>query len=292
MANSMTGLGVGEVQLDKTTVVVELKSVNNRFLDVSCRIPTSLSYYERDVRDIIRTKIQRGKLYVNISIQGENNGVIDLRVDPKIAKAVRCLLEDLQKATGIREKLRLEHFIKFSEIFESCGGSREVEEIWYGVKDALVKALDSLYKMRKEEGDTITKDILFRIESLAQHVDNIEQEAKANLTGTYSKMVESANKLMVDNAVDKDRLYTELAIMANKVDVTEECVRLKSHNQLFINTIRNESVVGKKLNFILQEMNREVNTISSKANNISISHHVVEMKEEIEKLREQIQNLE
>lgn len=292
MAISMTGLGVGEIKCGNKTIVVELRSVNNRFLDVSCRMPSSLSQYENVVRDVIRKKIQRGKLYVTISIQGDNNGILELRVNSQTAKAVRSLLENLKEEAGIIDEIKLDHFIKFSEVFEPFGEPKIVEEIWEEVHAALGKAITELQKMRKKEGGTLTKDILQRIDHLDINIRDIEEIAKKNLPEAYKKMVYCAQNLITDCEVQKDRLYAELAILASKIDVTEECVRMKSHDQLFRETVTQDKPVGKKLNFILQEMNREVNTISAKASNAEISHIVVEMKEEIEKLREQVQNLE
>ena len=209
-----------------------------------------------------------------------------------MTKTIKSLLVDLKRAAGIHERLRLEHFIKFSEVFCPSGDAENIDDLWEGLKNALIKALDCLNKMRAKEGKALKSDILSRISDLNEHVDSINQIAKDNLDETYSKMISNVQGLLGQCELEKERLYTELAILSSKVDVTEECVRLKSHNQLFIEIIQKEREVGKKLNFILQEMNREVNTISSKACNTEISHLVVIMKEEIEKLREQVQNLE
>ncbi len=292
MTSSMTGLGLGEAQKDGTTVTVELRSVNNRFLEISCRMPSFLSHYEAKVKEIIRTKLQRGKVYATISVQGETDEVLDIRVAPKMILATRHLLDELQKIAGIKEELKLEHFLKFSEIFESVKEPEGSEKTWECVKDALKKALTDLKDMRDREGEALSHDILSRIQILEEHVAAIDKITEINLPDAYKKMVERVGKLIKDREIDQERLNTEIVLMADKMDITEECVRLRSHNQLFFQILKQEPVVGKKLNFLLQEMNREANTISSKAVNADISHHVVEMKEEIEKLREQVQNLE
>jgi len=292
MVFSMTGLGVGESQMDHAQITVELKSVNNRFLEISCRLPSVLSHHERDVREMIRKEVQRGKLYVTISIQGETNGLLGIQVDPEMTRAVHRLLVKLQDVTGVKEELCLDHYLKFSEIFDTTRDGDITEKAWEGVKEALDQALINLKNMRQQEGEALVKDIAERIQILEKNVDAIEKISKEHLSATHQKMVERVQKLIQDEKIDQDRLNAEIALLADKMDVTEECVRLRSHHHLFKQTLDNESTVGKKLNFLLQEINRETNTISSKAINAEISHLVVEMKGEIEKLREQVQNLE
>ena len=292
MASSMTGLGLGEVQKDGTVVVVELKSVNNRFLEVSCRMPSFLSRYERKVREIIRSRIKRGKLYVTIAIQEDTDGVLDIRVDSKTAKNIRRLLDELREATGVREELRLEHFLKFSEVFGPLRGPEDADKTWENVREALTKALADLKEMREQEGNALVRDMSKRVRELEKRLGSIERIAQENLPDEYKKMVSRVEKLVRNGEINEERLNTEIVLMADKMDVTEECVRLRSHNQLFFHTIEEGAAIGKKLNFLLQEMNREVNTISAKALNAEISHLVIEMKEEIEKIREQVQNLE
>ena len=292
MASSMTGMGIGEFQQDGTTILAELKSVNNRYLEVACRMPSDLSQYEGEVREMIRSSIHRGKLYVTISIQGETDAIMDIRVDTKKAQSVCRLLEEVCRATGVPEQPRLEHFLKFSEIFEPLREPEGGEKTWKGVKKALSEALAELKEMRRREGKVLVKDIIQRVRIIEKHIGDIETISMKNVEDTHRRMVERVKKLAQDRKLDEDRLYSEIVLMADKMDVTEECVRLRSHDQLFLATVRDEAFVGKKLNFLLQEMNREVNTISAKATNAEISHLVVEMKEEIERLREQVQNLE
>lgn len=292
MASSMTGFGIGEVQQENSTITVELKSVNNRFLEVSCRMPSFLSHYEREVKEIIRNKIQRGKIYMMISVQGETNGALGIRVEPETAQAVRHLLGELRRATGVREKLRLEHFLKFSEIFEPVGEPEDTVKVWEGVKEALQKALTDLRAMRDQEGKILAQDLVERVKNLEQNVDVIERLSRESLPNSYEKMLERVKRLVGCGEIDTTRMESEIALMADKMDVTEECVRLRSHNELFLRILEKEAVVGKKLNFLLQEMNREANTVSAKATHVEISHLVIKMKEEIEKLREQVQNLE
>ena len=292
MISSMTGMGIGEVHCDSWTVVVEIKSVNNRYLEVSCRMPSFLIQYERNVKKIIRNNIHRGKVYVTISIQGESDDSIEICVDEKTVLAVKNLLESLRRETGLEEKLSLDHFLKFSDIFQNSKESDGANNKWKDVEVAVKYALNDLKKMRKEEGKSLVRDITRRIKKLEENIKIIEKVDKKNVIQAHKKMVKRVHQLVKENDIDENRLYSEIAILADKMDITEECVRLRSHNQTFLSIIENDCVVGKKLNFLLQEMNRETNTISSKAANAQISYNVVEMKEEIEKIREQVQNLE
>lgn len=292
MIYSMTGFGNAEIQQEENRIVVELKTVNNRYLEISCRMPSSLSQYEQKIREIVRNHIQRGKLYLNISIQGINNGHLAIQVEKKTARSIRILLEDLQEATGVEEPLKLEHFLKFSEIFETNQDNELNDLIWQKVQEALKQALQNLKSMRAEEGKALVADLKSRIKKINLHVEEIERLSKNKASEAYERLLVKVKQLVQDSSIVVDRIESEVALMAEKMDVTEECVRLRSHNDLFLNILENENVVGKKLNFLLQEMNREANTISSKASYADISHIVVDMKEEIEKLREQVQNLE
>lgn len=292
MAASMTGYGVGEARIDSIVMTVELRSVNNRFLEISCRMPSALSVYEQKVRELVRTELDRGKLYVTVSMQDETNNGLGLRVNPDAVQSILQLLNGLKASAGIAEPVTLDQVLKFSEIFEVTSIENKSEQLWEGVEAALTQALANLKSMRREEGAIITKDLVDRVRLIDSHVDKVEKIASEQIPETFQKMRERIQKLLTESTVDPDRIESEIAMIADKLDVTEECVRLRCHDQLFIQTIEEKEVVGKKLNFLLQEMNREANTISSKASNSEISHLVVEMKEEIEKLREQVQNLE
>jgi uncharacterized protein (TIGR00255 family) len=244
------------------------------------------------VKEIIRQYIHRGKVYVTVSIQGENDGVLGIQIDKKTVKGVQKLLQDLQTTSGIQDDLKLDHLLKFSDIFQNTKESECTERVWQGVREALMDALNELKTMRNQEGMILIKDIKQRIKNLKKYIDKIEILAQKNVPEAYERLVKRVQKLLQNIEMDKDRLYSEIALLSDRLDVTEECVRLKSHIQIFLNTLKNDVEVGKRLNFLLQEMNRETNTISSKATHSDISHFVVGMKEEIEKLREQVQNLE
>ncbi len=292
MPTSMTGLGIAEVHNDGYTVSVEIRSVNNRFLEISCRLPSFLSGRDRDVKEIVRKYVQRGKLYITIVIQNETGDGVDFGIDEVAIDTIHRLLTNLQLKAGVDEPLRLEHFLKFSEIFDVKRGLESTEETWDCVKATLCQALDDLKQMRRLEGKSLEKDMLQRIACLEKNLADVEKISRSNIPETMHRLKERLHTLLKDGELSEDRLNTEIILLTDKMDITEECVRLKSHHALFRHILDEESAVGKKLNFLLQEMNREVNTISSKASNADICHLVVVMKEEIEKLREQVQNLE
>lgn len=288
----MTGLGIGEKRNNNYRIKVELRSVNNRYLEVSCKFPSVLSYYENKVKEVIREHIARGKIYISTTISSDTDDLLGIRVNSQMAKATYNLLNDLRDCAGIQEELKLEHFLNFSEIFEPLETTKDAEKIWSQVKDTLDIALEKLLIMKKNEGNHLTKDILQRIELLTEHLKEIEKFSDELFDTKIKKFRGDIHNLLKETDINEERLQTEIVLMAKKADISEECVRLKSHYKQFEKIIKDERAVGKKLIFLLQEMNREVNTISSKATSSEISHIVVNMKEEIEKIREQVQNLE
>lgn len=292
MVKSMTGMGVGEFQENGVTYNVEIRAVNNRFLEISSRFPGSVSKYEHDIRELVRKRIERGKLYITVSVQQGNGESVGLRVVPEKARLVRNLLICLKEETGINEEVGLDHLLRFSEIFEAGEGGIENGRQWDGLREALIIAVENLDAMRQEEGSLLAEDLQTRISNINEQINAVERFAKENIVEKHRKLRERIQQLIDPHTLDEDRLYTEIAVISDRLDVNEECVRLRSHNQIFIETLEHGQAAGKKLNFLLQEMNREVNTISSKACHAGISHIVVDMKEDIEKLREQVQNLE
>jgi uncharacterized protein (TIGR00255 family) len=292
MATSMTGLGAAEVPLKNSLITAEVKSFNNRFLEVSCRLTQSVTPFEKEIKDLIRKSVQRGKLYLTISIQGDDPEDIGLRVNTQKVRAVRQMLEELRKTAGLDETPTLEHYLNFSEILEPTAEPDEAEALWESIQRVVNLALANLQTMREEEGSALAKDMIGRLDCIVGRMDTVEKLAGERLPEMHQKMRERVGQLIQDNTLDENRLHLEIALLADRMDVTEECVRLRSHCELFTRTLRNDKIVGKKLTFLLQEMNREVNTVCAKANHSEISHLAVEMKEEIEKLREQVQNLE
>jgi uncharacterized protein (TIGR00255 family) len=292
MISSMTGYGHGEASEEGVTAVAEIRSVNSRYFEVNTRLPRSLSLRENDVREIIRAKAGRGKVSVVVSIERESANNIPLKVNKAATKSYVKLLNELRKASGIKEKVTLDHLLKFSEVIEAGELQSENEKEWGAVEKALGKALEELKLMRQKEGSELRKDLESRVQLLQAKIDSIEQLSKERIPEQRVRLRERVQQLLSSETVDENRLELEIALLADKLDVTEECVRFRSHNKFFLEALSDKESAGRKLNFLVQEMNREANTIGSKAADASIAHLVVEAKEELEKIREQLQNVE
>ena len=288
----MTGFGRGEAQRDGITVSVELRTVNSRFLEVTARLPRSLSLRENDVKEVIRRKISRGKINMLASIEREDSGSLGLTVNAAAAKAYYRLLSDLRRTLRLRAPVRLEHMLQFSEIFEQRETAEASDAEWEALEEALISALDALAAMRRAEGGELERDFRQRIALLEGMLSDVGRLSAEQVPAERARLRERVAQLLEKTPVDEGRLEMELALMADRLDVTEECVRFRSHNKFFLEALASPEAVGRKLNFLIQEMNREANTIGSKSSAPAIAHIVVQMKEELEKVREQLQNIE
>ncbi|MBN2417469.1 YicC family protein [bacterium] len=292
MVYSMTGLGTGETQTSSHIIRVEIKSVNNRFLEVSCRLPSKLNQRETAIRDLLRKSLDRGKIYVQVSIQYLTRQDMPFTVNSEAVTSIYSVLDALRVQAGIEAPVSLDHLLKFTEIFDSPLEDSTGDELWPDLEKAVLEALEGLKKMRHMEGLELAADIRSRVELLEKNLAAIEKIAADNPERIFGRLRERVARLLKDSDLDQDRLRMEVAMLAEKSDITEECVRLRSHFQLLEHTLASPEATGKKLNFLVQELNREVNTITSKANDAEVSHLCVDMKGEIEKIREQVQNLE
>ncbi len=293
MISSMTGYGRGEVTEKRITALADLRSVNNRFLEVSARLPRTLSMRENDVKELVRTKFTRGKVNLVVTITRENGNEPALKINGSAAKSYVKLLNKLRKAAGVQGKVTLDHLLKFPEVLEIDALEEADDEEWKIARKAIAAALDDAGKMRRREGGELMKDLLGRIERLDGINDDIAKIARDMVPRERERLEERLNQLLGDKKViDAGRLELEVALFAEKLDVTEESVRFRSHTKFFKDALANEESAGRRLNFLIQEMNREVNTIGSKAGSAEIAHMVVEMKDELEKIREQLQNIE
>ncbi len=292
MLSSMTGYGRAEVTRRQITAVVELRSVNNRFLEVSARLPRSLSIRENDIKELIRRRILRGKINATVTIEHQNGEGVPLRVNVQAAGEVHRLLNELRRAAGLREKITLDHLLHFSEVIEQIEAPEADELEWEVTRDAIEKAVETLHEMRLQEGRELEKDFRQRIGSMEEQIARVEEMSKAQVPAERERLRARIGQLLESESVDQGRLEMELALMADRLDVTEECVRFRSHTKFFVEAFADGESAGRKLNFLLQEMNRETNTIGSKSSSAEIAHQVVRVKEELEKIREQVQNIE
>ena len=293
MIQSMTGYGRGECSKKNITAVVELRSVNSRFFEFSSRLPRSLTLRENEIKEIIRSKLARGKISLTAALQSETNGKLPLKVNTPAAKSYYKLLNQLRMSLKLKETVKLEHVLRFSEVFEGGIDEEGVSEEWAVFEESLQLAVKDLQSMRANEGKEISKDMIARVEHIQNDLVHIEATSKQRIPEERTRLHERIMQLVSDkNVVDSQRLELEIALLSDKLDVTEECVRFRSHNKFFLDALQNDDAAGRKLNFLIQEMNREANTIGSKSNDTEIAHLVVSIKEELEKIREQLQNIE
>jgi len=288
----MTGYGKGLAENEKISVEVEVKSVNSRFLDIYLKLPNSLMNKDYELRELIKNKIKRGKLtvIVQIKINGSENELPQL--DKIKLKNQISIIKDIKKVAKLSEKIKLENILSNKDIYTTSDLELSEQEFQL-LKEALNKALDQLSKMKKDEGKELEKDLFGRLKNIENVLSEIEKEsAEGGIKEYYEKLKERVKILLDGQTADNDRLELELAIMADKSDITEESVRLRSHIKFFKESLETDSEPGRKVNFLCQELNREANTISSKSVLTSITHRSVLIKEEIEKIREQIQNIE
>ena len=289
MLSSMTGYGRGESTGPHCTVAVELRSVNNRYCDVVLRNNKGFMQWDDEVRRIIQKNLKRGKIYVNINVEATNSNGDVSKLDSDAVKKYASLLEEIKKHAGIDEPIQLSHLLSNNNIYAQPSEIDE-EDLHKLMLKALESALTQVENMRSEEGEKLSADITERINLIKEEVTSIKNLSSDNASTQFEKLKIRAQEL-IGNEMEFDRLNQELALLSDKLDISEECVRIDSHVGQFTDYLTIDEPVGKRLDFLLQEMNRESNTISSKSNNVSISHIIVEMRNVIESLREQVQNI-
>jgi len=289
MILSMTGYGKAVAAFNGFSFEVELKSVNNRFLEVSAKLPGSLFSKEFEIKELIRSKIKRGKITLSISVKFDA-GKTSLLNEAKLTETAQ-MLKQVKKTLKLKEKIQLQHFLTFKELF-SPDFLEFSDEHFEVLKNCILEAADKLVEMRKVEGKSLLKDLTERAKIITDSLTQIEVLQKASVADYFTKLQERVQQIIKDIQTYSDRLEFELALLAEKSDITEECVRLRSHLKYFSEVLKNGEEPGRKLNFICQEMHREANTIASKSLSAEITHHSVAIREEVEKIREQIQNIE
>jgi len=293
MIKSMTGFGRAELARDEFEVVAEVRSVNNRFLDIQVKLPKQFYHLEHEVKNIVKDYVARGRVNVYVNLKYENDdGQNGLEIDDHVVRMYLKLLENLKKKYRLSGKIKIDHLLNFTDIFSFEAVGEYKKETWEAIQQVIIAALENFSEMRAREGEELEKDLRGRIENLDRIVSDIEKIAHNRHETDLMQLREKVHELIADENIDEQRLQTEIALMINRMDVTEECVRFRSHNKMFLGSLSAEQAIGKKLNFILQEMTREANTMGSKANHAEIAHLVVDLKEEVEKIREQVQNIE
>jgi len=288
---SMTGFGNDTFSDNNIILETEVKSLNSRFLDLSVRLPKELSQHEFAIRDLVKNKLVRGKVTVSINLTANNIESESLNLNEvELAKTVN-LLNKITQLTNAKNEVSVSQLLLFRENF-LIQSEKESEFDAELLISSVTKALNNLIEMRSSEGAELKKDLESRILNIQNTLAKIEDLSAVTTNEYYNKFKEKVKKLYDEFVDDEQRFLLELGILSEKHDVTEECIRLHSHIKLFSETIAKSHDVGRKLNFICQEMNREVNTINSKSISSEISHLGITIKEELEKIREQVQNIE
>ena len=299
MLKSMTGFGRGQYEDENFSITVEMKTVNNRYNEVAIRLPRFLNPLEDKIRKTILKTVNRGRIDVFINADYTSSENCTLKVDKNLAAAYHRALQEVGSAIGLEELTlnsaqEVMYLSRCQDVINVKEGFFDVETVWHKVEQAVNEALKNLVAMRETEGGNIYGDFIYRADLIAEKLTQIEARSPMVVEEYQAKLTERLNNLLADHniTVEPERLLQEVAIFADRASITEEIVRLKSHIKQFKNIINSDQPVGRKLDFLIQEFNREANTIASKANDYTLAQIVVEIKAEIEKIREQIQNIE
>ena len=293
MIISMTGFGRGEATENGLNATVELKTLNSKFLDVSMRLPQQLQHKELELKEVFQKSIKRGKLNVNVNFSEKDNVDSRFEIDFDKVKSYTKILNKVREAAGISKLLTIKDITNFSDIFISKEESEQAVEVkWKLVLKATEIAILKLMQMRLQEGEQLKNDLITRVSNIQASVAQILILTEGRSDEVRRKLKERIRQLIEEENIDKERLELEVVLLADKMDITEETVRLEAHLKFFLEAIEQPEPAGRRLNFLTQEINRELNTIGSKANDSKIAHHVVRAKEMLEQIREQIQNVE
>lgn len=292
MLRSMTGYGRSEQADEQRKLVAEVRSVNHRFLDISLRIPRVFYPLESDIRKLISACISRGKVDVSLQFTSQVNGDIEMQVDTAKAKQLCAQLREIQKEAGISGDLDMACMLAFRDLFVKEPDSQpDQQALWAFIKPVLEQALAALRGMQDSEGRAITADLEARIAAVAEIIEAVTARFPDALAARQESLKDRIRQLCEGVALDEQRMVQEIALLADRSDITEELVRARIHIEQFRSWLSAPDAVGRKLDFLLQELNREVNTIGSKASDAEIAKRVVAAKNELEKIREQVQNV-
>lgn len=292
MIKSMTGFGRCEVAGNNRRFTVEIKAVNHRYLDVNIKIPKALNYFESAVRSELKRYISRGKVDVFITYEDLSEHTCKVRYHKEVAQEYLLYLRQMAEDFGLDNDIRVSSLSKYPEVFTMEETGADEEELWKELQKAVEGAAKMFVESRVTEGERLKEDLLEKLDGMLELVDFISERSPQLVAEYRRKLEDKVKELLGDNTLDESRLLTEVTIFADKICVDEEIVRLRSHIETTREALREGGSIGRKLDFIAQEMNREANTTLSKSNDLEISNCAIELKTEIEKVREQIQNIE
>jgi uncharacterized protein (TIGR00255 family) len=292
LIKSMTGFGKGETKFPGGQIIVEIKTVNHKFFDASLKLPETIAPFEDRIKEVLQKKINRGK--VNVNIIYENSGAKDevIAINRKLAKSYYTGIVGLKKSLGLKEPIGLKELISLPGVVNYAATQESLTVLWPKIEKALSAALASLIVDREKEGKALHKDFFKRVAAMEKMLAEIKSSSHLSVKEYRARFEKRVRDLTSGHKMDKGRLEMEVAIFAKNIDISEEITRLKNHLANFKRTLNVNGEAGKKIDFIAQELHREINTIGSKAGDFKISRNVIEIKSEIEKIREQAKNIE
>lgn len=292
MIKSMTGFGRAQETVDGMTVTVELKSVNHRYFEFTAKVPRTYGFLEEKLKSFLNARVSRGKMECYVSIENLEESDMEVVVNPSLAKGYVDALRTLSENFGLKEDYSAISIAKFPDVLTLRKAPADEEKIWNAVQKVTELAVERFVTMRETEGEKLRADILSKADTILEHVAFVESRSPQTVREYHEKLRQRMEELLENTQVDEQRLLTEAAIFADKVAVDEETVRLRSHISQLREFLNADEPIGRKLDFLVQEMNRESNTIGSKAQDVEIAKRVIAIKAEVEKIREQVQNIE
>ena len=291
MIKSMTGYGRGKSECDGREYTVEIKAINHRYNDISVKMPRYLSFLEDKIRQVITKSISRGKIEVYINVKNISSSSKNVVVDKELAKEYISEMNELIKMYNLKDDISVTSIMRLPDIITNSDIEDE-ELYWNATKEALEIAIKAILDAKENEGEKLKNDIETRLETISKYVEIVKEKSSGLIEEYKTKLMNRINELGANNIIDENRIGMEVVLFADKSSICEEVTRLNSHIDSLRKMLDTTGPIGKKIDFLVQEMNRETNTIGSKANSVGITNYVVEMKNEIENIREQVQNIE
>ena len=292
MIKSMTGFGRSEIVKGNRKISVEIKSVNHRYLEAGIKMPKKLNVFESRMRDLLKKYATRGKIDIFINYEDDSESQVNLKFNQNIADEYMAIFNNMSEKYNLKNDMTVGGLARFPEVITMDEVQEDEEELWHFIEEAMKAALEQFVNTRILEGENLKKDLLGKLDHMEELVAFVEKRSPEIMKEYRSKLESKVKELLGDTTIDESRIATEVIIYADKICVDEETVRLRSHIEHARKCLNEEGGIGRKLDFIAQEMNREANTTLSKANDIEISNAAIDLKTEIEKVREQIQNIE
>ena len=292
MIKSMTGFGRSEIVTGNRKISVEIKSVNHRYLEAGIKMPKKLNVFESRMRDLLKKYATRGKIDIFINYEDDSENQVNLKFNQNIADEYMAIFNNMSEKYNLKNDMTVGGLARFPEVITMDEVQEDEEELWHFIEEAMKAALEQFVNTRILEGENLKKDLLGKLDHMEELVAFVEKRSPEIMKEYRSKLESKVKELLGDTTIDESRIATEVIIYADKICVDEETVRLRSHIEHARKCLNEDGGIGRKMDFIAQEMNREANTTLSKANDIEISNAAIDLKTEIEKVREQIQNIE